>query len=49
MEVNKIISNKFKTIILGFWDPDGYYFNREGYDKHGNLKNLIIFLEIKLF
>jgi hypothetical protein len=19
----------------GFWDADGYYFNRDGYDKHG--------------
>jgi hypothetical protein len=24
-----ILSNK------GFWDEEGYYFNREGYDKHG--------------
>lgn len=23
------------NLNLGFWDPDGYYFNREGYDKHG--------------
>jgi hypothetical protein len=20
---------------IGFWDPDGYYFNRDGFDKHG--------------
>jgi len=26
----------FFTIPNGFfWDPDGVYFNREGYDKHG--------------
>jgi hypothetical protein len=23
------------NIKLGFWDSDGFYFNRDGYDKHG--------------
>lgn len=27
--------NIFLMIFLGFWDPDGIYFNREGYDRHG--------------
>jgi hypothetical protein len=27
-----------KTITLGFWDADGYYFNREGFDKYGTQK-----------
>ena len=25
----------FNTPNGSFWDPDGVYFNREGYDKHG--------------
>ena len=25
----------FTTPNGSFWDPDGVYFNREGYDKHG--------------
>ena len=25
----------FETPNGSFWDPDGVYFNREGYDKHG--------------
>ena len=25
----------FTTTNGSFWDPDGVYFNREGYDKHG--------------
>ena len=25
----------FSTPNGSFWDPDGVYFNREGYDKHG--------------
>ena len=29
MEVKKL------KIYIGFWDPDGVYFNREGYDRHG--------------
>ncbi len=24
-----------KDTKTGFWDAEGYYFNRDGYDKHG--------------
>jgi hypothetical protein len=36
MEVRK------KNYDIGFWDPDGYYFNRDGYDKHGIYFNSVI-------
>ena len=29
----------FNTPSGSFWDPDGVYFNREGYDKHGGYYN----------
>lgn len=39
----------FIKLFLGFWDPDGYYFNKEGYDKHGNiLKTIISIFKINL-
>jgi hypothetical protein len=25
----------YYNIIIGFWDADGVYFNKDGYDKHG--------------
>ena len=34
-EVNRTKSNIKNLLLLGFWDADGFYFNREGYDKHG--------------
>jgi len=30
---------KLKIKIIGFWDADGYYFNKEGKDKHGGYYN----------
>ena len=34
-----MFNNLINLILKGFWDPDGVYFNRHGYDIHGGMYN----------